>query len=151
MAINEIITLERRMSQFLKLIWFIKFAGIQLLKPVHAIYCLFNSDNKHTLTVCLEKLWRCCLAGKKDWYKFRRGGWQTREILRRQRPNLRRDLDVMKLLPELFSVLDPEDEEEVQAEPTRRKRSKNVWKFYPRQDGRRLKSLWKDCRRSSHS
>lgn len=42
-----------------------------------------------------------------------------REILRRQRLNLRRDPEVMKLLPKLFSLLDPGDEEEVKAEATR--------------------------------
>ena len=50
-----------------------------------------------------------------------------REILRRQRPNIRRDLEVMKLLPKLFSVLDPEDEEEVKAEPTRRKKGRQTF------------------------
>ena len=45
-----------------------------------------------------------------------------RKILRRQRPNLRRDLEVKKLLPKLHSVLDTDDEEEVKAEPTRLKK-----------------------------
>ena len=45
-----------------------------------------------------------------------------RKILRRQRPNLQRDLEVMKLLPRLHSELDTDDEEEVKAEPTRRKK-----------------------------
>ena len=55
-----------------------------------------------------------------------------REILRRQRPNLRRDLEVMKLLPKLFSVLDPEDEEEVKAEPTRRKKVDKLLNILPK-------------------
>lgn len=55
-----------------------------------------------------------------------------REILRRQRYNLRRDLEVMKLLPKLFSVLDPEDEEEVKAEATRRKKVEKLLDILPK-------------------
>jgi len=55
-----------------------------------------------------------------------------REILRRQRPNLRRDLEVMKLLPKLFSVLDSDDEEEVKAEATRRKMVDKLLSILPK-------------------
>ena len=59
-----------------------------------------------------------------------------REILRRQRSNLRRDLEVMKLLPKLFSVLDPEDEEEVKAEATRRKMVDKLLNILPKKGPR---------------
>ena len=55
-----------------------------------------------------------------------------REILRRQRYNLRRDLEVMKLLPKLFSVLDLEDEEEIKAEATRRKKVEKLLDILPK-------------------
>ena len=54
-----------------------------------------------------------------------------REILRSQQLNLRRDLEVRKLLPKLFSVLDPEDEEEVKAEATRRKMVEKLLNILP--------------------
>ena len=55
-----------------------------------------------------------------------------REILRRQRPNLRRDLEVKKMLPKLFSVLNLDDEEEVTAEATRRKMVDKLLNILPK-------------------
>ena len=55
-----------------------------------------------------------------------------REILRRQRPNLRRDLEVMKLLPKLHSVLDTDDEEEVKTEAARRKQVDKLLNILPK-------------------
>lgn len=55
-----------------------------------------------------------------------------REILRRQQLNLRRDLEVMKLLPKLHLVLDTDDEEEVKAEATRRKKVDKLLNILPR-------------------
>lgn len=55
-----------------------------------------------------------------------------REILRRQQLNLRRDLEVMKLLPKLHSVLDTDDEEEVKAEATRRKKVDKLLNILPK-------------------
>ena len=64
-----------------------------------------------------------------------------RKILRRQGPNLQRDLEVMELLPRLHSELDTDDEEEVKAEPTRRKKVDKLLNILPRKDRRRLTSL----------
>ena len=55
-----------------------------------------------------------------------------REILRRQRSNLCRDLEVMKLLPKLHSVLDTEDEEEVKAEGARRQKVDKLLNILPK-------------------
>ena len=55
-----------------------------------------------------------------------------RKILRRQRSNLLRDLQVMKLLPRLHSVLDTDDEEEVKAEPTRGEKVDKLLNILPK-------------------
>ena len=55
-----------------------------------------------------------------------------REILRRQRPRLLRNLEVVRLLPKLFSVLNTDDEEEVKAEATRRKKVEKLLKILPK-------------------
>lgn len=62
------------------------------------------------------------LVRKKDWYQVKsKMDDKHRDILRRKWSNLRRDLEVTKLLPYLVEVLSPEDEEEVKSETTRQK------------------------------
>lgn len=57
---------------------------------------------------------------------------KRREVLRRQRSNLRRDLEVMRLLPKLSEVLDSKDEDEVKAEATRRKMVDKLLNILPK-------------------
>lgn len=55
-----------------------------------------------------------------------------RSILRYLRPNIIRDLEPNNILPDLGRVLTEEDEEEITAQPTRRKRCVKLLEILPR-------------------